>query len=70
MVIVASKTGTRFRTTELLDFNVEDNREISIYQTDGGTPTTYLLKKYVNAQSAELKTMNMILEHHLNNFLK
>ena len=57
MVVVASKTGTRFRTTELLDFSVEDNREISIYQTDGGTPTTYLLKKYVNAQSAELKTI-------------
>ena len=57
MVVVASKTGTRFRTTELLDFNVEDNREISIYQTDAGTPTTYLLKKYVNAQSAELKTI-------------
>jgi hypothetical protein len=57
MVVVASKTGTRFRTTELLDFNVEDNREISIYQTDSGTPTTYLLKKYVNAQSAELKTI-------------
>ncbi len=57
MVVVASKTGTRFRTTELLDFNVEDDREISIYQTDGGTPKTYLLKKYVNAQSAELKTI-------------
>lgn len=57
MVVLSSTNSTRFRTTELLDFNVEDNREISIYQTDGGTPTTYLLKKYVNAQSAELKTI-------------
>ena len=38
-----------FRTTELLDFAVEDDREITIYRSDSGTPTTYLVKKYVNA---------------------
>ena len=57
MVVLSSNNGTRFRTTELLDFSVEDEREISIYQTDSGTPTAYLLKKYINAQSAELKTI-------------
>jgi hypothetical protein len=57
MVVVSSNSGTRFRSTELLDFSVEDEREISIYESNGGTPTTYLLKKYVNAMSAELKTI-------------
>jgi hypothetical protein len=57
MVVVANSSGTRFRTTELLDFSVEDDREISIYQSNDGAPTTYLLKKYINAQSAELKTI-------------
>ena len=57
MVVVANSSGTRFRTTELLDFSVEDDREISIYQSNDGMPTTYLLKKYINAQSAELKTI-------------
>jgi hypothetical protein len=57
MVVLSSNNGTRFRTTELLDFSVEDDREISIYQSNDGTPTTYLLKKYINAQSAELKTI-------------
>ena len=58
MVVVSSNSGTRFRSTELLDFSVEDDREISIYESNEGTPTTYLLKKYVNAMSAELKTIN------------
>ena len=57
MVVVSSNSGTRFRSTELLDFSVEDDREISIYESNAGTPTTYLLKKYVNAMSAELKTI-------------
>ena len=57
MVVLSSISGTRFRTTELLDFSVEEDREISIYQSNEGTPTSYLLKKYINAQSAELKTI-------------
>jgi hypothetical protein len=58
MVVVSSITSTQFRTTELLDFSVEDEREISIYESspDHG-PTSYLVKKYVNAMSAELKTI-------------
>jgi len=58
MVVQANSTGTLFRTTELLDFNVDDEREITIYRKgDDGEPTYYLIKKYVNAISAELKTV-------------
>ena len=57
MVVEANTTGTLFRTTELLDFSVEDEREITIYRKDtNNEPTFYLIKKYVNAISAELKT--------------
>ena len=56
MVVQANTTGTLFRTTELLDFNVSDDREITIYSKDGDEPTFYLIKKHVNAISAELKT--------------
>lgn len=57
MVVKSSTTGTSFRTSELLDFSIEDEREISIYESSTGTPTSYLIKKYVNAISAELKTI-------------
>ena len=60
MVVEANTTGTLFRTTELLDFGVEDEREITIYRKDtNNEPTFYLVKKYVNAISAELKTVNV-----------
>ena len=60
MVVEANTTGTLFRTTELLDFSVEDEREITIYRKDtDGEPTFYLVKKYVNAISAELKTVDI-----------
>ena len=57
MVITANSSGTIFRTTELLDFNVSDEREITIYRKDNDEPSYYLIKKYVNAISAELKTV-------------
>jgi hypothetical protein len=57
MVVQANSTGTLFRTTELLDFSVADDREITIYSKDGDEPTFYLVKKHVNAISAELKTI-------------
>ena len=57
MVVQANSTGTLFRTTELLDFNVSDDRETTIYSKDGDEPTYYLIKKHVNAISAELKTV-------------
>lgn len=60
MVVEANTTGTLFRTTELLDFSVEDEREITIYRKDANNePTFYLVKKYVNAISAELKTIDV-----------
>ena len=57
MVVQANSSGTLFRTTELLDFNVSDDREITIYRTENNEPSYYLIKKYVNAISAELKTV-------------
>lgn len=57
MVVQANSTGTLFRTTELLDFNVDDDREITIYSKNGDEPAFYLIKKRVNAISAELKTI-------------
>jgi hypothetical protein len=60
MVVEANTTGTLFRTTELLDFNIEDEREITIYSKDGsGNADYYLVKKYVNAISAELKEISV-----------
>jgi len=58
MEVRSSETGTLFRTTETVDFSVEDEREISKYDTDqtDGSPI-YLVKKYVNCISAELKTL-------------
>jgi hypothetical protein len=58
MVVQANSSGTMFRTTELLDFNVSDEREITIYRKDNDEPSYYLIKKYVNAISAELKTID------------
>lgn len=58
MIVESSKTNTKFRTTELLDFNDSEDREITVYQRDGSNiPTQYLIKKYVNAISAELRTI-------------
>ena len=57
MIVQANSSGTLFRTTELLDFNVSDDREITIYRTENNEPSYYLIKKYVNAISAELKSV-------------
>ena len=59
MVIESTKSNTKFRTTEMLDFNEEADREITVYQRNQSTnePTQYLIKKYINAISAELKSI-------------
>jgi len=59
MMIESTETSVLFRTTELLDFNDPVDREISIHETDSLTnePTRYLVKKYVNAISATLKSI-------------
>ena len=53
MLVESRDTSTLFRTTELLDFNVVDGREISVHEVSSvtGEPTFYLIKKYVNAIS-------------------
>jgi len=60
-MVCESNGGIIFRTTELLDFNDETDREVVVYQRDSNTnePTQYLIKKYVNAISAELKTTSV-----------
>ena len=56
LVVESSENGTRFRTTEVCDFNVPSDREISVYNTTpAGEPSFYLVKKYVNAISGELR---------------
>lgn len=59
MLVESRDTGTIFRTTELLDFNVDDEREISVHEVSSitGEPTFYLVKKYVNAISGTPKTV-------------
>ena len=55
---VESSNGVQFVTQDVVDFNDELDREISIYQRDGvsGEVTFYLIKKLVQAISAEVKT--------------
>ena len=55
---VESSNGVQFVTQDVVDFNDEFDREISIYQRDGvsGEVTFYLIKKLVQAISAEVKT--------------
>ena len=54
---VESNNGTQFRTTDVVDFSDSYEREITIYERDSLTnyPALYLVKKYVNCISAELK---------------
>jgi len=55
---VVSNTGVSFRTTELVDFSDDNDREVTIYNRDTqGYPANYLIKKYVNAISAELRSV-------------
>ena len=52
-------TGKTFRTLEDVNFNVStksDARVSTIFESDGGTPTKYLLKKQVRVESGEIAT--------------
>ena len=53
-----STNGVQFITQDVVDFSDERDREITIYQRDGvsGEASFYLVKKQVQAISAELKT--------------
>lgn len=57
---LTSDTGVIFRTTELVDFNDDYEREVSVYERNElQEPTFYLIRKYVNAISAEEKEVNI-----------
>ena len=58
-LIKASTNNTTFRTVEDVNFKTSDlsnNLESNIYETDGGLPTKFLLKKRVKVKSGEVAT--------------
>jgi hypothetical protein len=61
MLVESNENGTLFRTTELLDFSDDDDREISVHTRDTTTqePTFYLVKKYVKAISGTISTVDV-----------
>ena len=56
-----STNGVQFITQDVVDFSDELDREITIYQRDGvsGEASFYLVKKQVNAISAEVKEVEV-----------
>ena len=54
MTVEANIPDVIFRTTDVVDFSDNENREIMVYQTDSitGEPVFYLVKKYIQAISA------------------
>jgi hypothetical protein len=60
-MIVSGRDDIKFRTTEMVDFNDDNTREITIYTKDENTgePSLYLVKKQVNAISAILRTQSV-----------
>jgi hypothetical protein len=56
-MVVESANGVRFITQDVVDFSDDVDREITIYQTDSvsGETSFYLVKKNVQAISAEIK---------------
>ena len=58
-LIRASSNGTTFRTSEDCNFKSSDlsnQIEETIFETDSGSPTKFLLKKQVKVQSGEIST--------------
>jgi len=56
--INATSTGTTFRTLSDCNFKFSssyDTRDVTIFETDSGEPTKYLLKKKIKAQSGEVR---------------
>lgn len=57
-MLVEASNGTVFRTTELLDFSVDSEREISVFSRNiSQEPEFYLVKKFVNAISGNVRTV-------------
>ena len=68
-MVLQSTNNIKFRTTEVIDFNVTDEREISVYSVDeSGNPTQYVVKKYVDVISSELKTITYDFGNSANKF--
>lgn len=61
MEVTSSTTDTIFRTTDVVDFADEINREISVYSRDNvtGEPSFYLIEKQIEAISAT--TINKVV---------
>jgi len=58
---VSNTNNINFITTDIVDFSDSTDREITVYQTDSitGEPLFYLVKKYVQAISANQKTIDI-----------
>jgi hypothetical protein len=59
LTATATTTGTTFRTLEDCNFKFSssyDPREITIFETDSGAPTKFLLKKQIKAESGTIVT--------------
>ncbi len=55
----APTTGTTFRTLEDCNFKFSSSyepRDVSVFETNGGAPTKFLLKKKVKAESGDIVT--------------
>ena len=57
MTVLATDQNQSFRTTDIVDFSDETDREIIVYQrsVNTGEPSFYLVKKYVQAISSTLE---------------
>lgn len=57
---VDSSSGIKFITQNVVDFSDSNDREVTLYERDAisGEPSFYLVKKYVNAISADVKTQD------------
>jgi hypothetical protein len=59
---ISDAGGNVFLTRDIVDFSDDTDREISIYETDSitGETTFYLVKKYVQAISAQVETKEIV----------
>ena len=62
MLVESNETSVNFRTTELLDFSDDSDREISVHERDAISEeaTFYLVKKYIKAISGTVKTTTKV----------
>ncbi len=66
MLARSTKNNIIFRATDVVDFSEESGREITVYQRDvvTGEPTFYLIKKYVQAISAEVREKEVTFDSY------